>query len=207
MIPTVLPMSYHFFGPSLVGLSLPSMICALHRMEVRAQKMVCRSFPKGCGLRTTHTNPGAHMLNHSIMDSSRTLIYDEKNCCFLLWFQASSNWRICKNPSSYGTYLLVKQRALRIESNRLLDMMWLSLNGSHLAIDGVLVEHHSWRLSISTQHSMYSHQPTHFINSWICIVALSPLLVSELRNFSRYSSGNIIKNNWSSDIWRTASWE
>ena len=125
MIPTVLPSSYHFFLPSWVDLSLPSTIYAIHRMEVRAQQMVCRSFPKGCGLQPKHINPGSHLLNHSIMESSKTLIHDGKNCWAIFWFQASSNWNTWKKPSSYGTSLLVKQRALRIESNLLRDMMWL----------------------------------------------------------------------------------
>ena len=79
MSPTVFPSSSHSFLPISVGLYLPYTICALHRMEVRAQKIVCRLFPKGCGLRTAHINPGDHLLNHSITDSSRTLIHDGKN--------------------------------------------------------------------------------------------------------------------------------
>ena len=38
--------------------------------------MVYHSFPNVCGLWPTHTNPGYHLLNYSIMDLSRTLIYD-----------------------------------------------------------------------------------------------------------------------------------
>ena len=185
MRPTVFPSSSHFFLPSWVGLSLPSTICALHRMEVRAQQIVCRSLPKGCGLRPTHINPGDHLLNHSIMDSSRTLIHDGKNCWAILWFQASSNWRICKKPSSYGTSLFVKRRALRIESNQLQDMIRLSLNVATLAIDCVVVDYQFQRLSIPTHHAMYSQQPTHFINSWISIGTLRPLLVSVMRTSSR----------------------
>ena len=76
-------------------------------------------------------------------------------------------------------------RALRIESNRWRDMIWLSLKGAHLAINCVVVDHQSQRLSITTQHAIYSQQPTHFINSWISIGTLSPFLVSGIRTSSR----------------------
>ena len=182
---TLWPVIFHFFLPSWVGLSLTSTICALRRMEVRAQKMVCRSFPKWCGLQPTHINPGAHLLNQSIMDSSRTLIHDGKNCWAIFWFQASSYWRIWKKPSSYGTSLLVKLRSLRIESNRLRDMIWLSLNGAHLPIDDVVVNLQSRRLSIITHHAMYIQQPTHFINSWRSLGTLRPVLVPVMSSSSR----------------------
>ena len=88
-------------------------------------------------------------------------------------------------PSSYGTSLLVKQRAPRIEWNRLRDIIWLSLNGAHLAINGVVMDHQSRRLSIPTRYTMYIQKLTHFINSWRSIGTLIPCLLSGMRTFSR----------------------
>ena len=148
-------------------------------MEARSKRMVCRSLPKRCSLRMKNINPGAQLFNHSIMYSSITLTCDGKNCWAIFWFQAPSNWRMWKKPSLYGTYILVNWRSLRIESNRLWEMMSLSRNEASLAIGGFVVNHQSQRLSITTHHAMYSQEPTHFINSGGSLTHSSPCWYQE----------------------------
>ena len=82
--------------------SFPSTIKALNKMEVSAQLIVWRSFPKGWGLRPTHITPGQYLLRHFIMDSSNTLTHDGLNSSPMFLFHNSSHCLMRWNPSSYS---------------------------------------------------------------------------------------------------------
>ena len=70
--PTVIPIYKCNFGPSCDGLSSSPTICSLHKIEVRPQKIVWRSFTKWCGFRPKHMNPGGGLIlipHHALVNN------------------------------------------------------------------------------------------------------------------------------------------
>ena len=142
---------------------------------VREQQIVCRSFAQRDAFLTaeTHTHKSSRSLCFESPPSwTRSRNIDPwwaKNCWAknILGSELPSNLGAFVNKlSSYGTSLFVKMKSTENRIKPFLrDMIWLSLNGGKpLAINWVSL----WttspeRLSILTQHAMYSQQPTHCI--------------------------------------------
>ena len=64
------------------------------KIEISPQQILCRSLSRGCCFRPTHMNPGAKLLYHPIMISSRTLNQYGLNLYDMFLFHASSIWLI-----------------------------------------------------------------------------------------------------------------
>ena len=107
MSPTVIPKSDWSFAPRCSGLSSPSTICDLQRIELIPQKIVWHPLPKWCDFRLAHMNPGADLCYHPIVLLSSTLIQYGLNSSAMFLFHASSIYLIWNNPSSYCTSLFV----------------------------------------------------------------------------------------------------
>ena len=103
LINNVLTNSLYYFWPSGWERYLPSTIWSLQKIEFKPQQIVFLSLPKVWGLRPTHMNLCAYLLNHSIILLSSTLIHDEINYSSMLRFHASYILRIWKNTSQYST--------------------------------------------------------------------------------------------------------
>jgi hypothetical protein len=88
------------FRPSCCEWSFPSMIWALHRINIRVQQIICHSLPKGlAGLQLTFINPGAYLLNHSIILSSSTLIHAGLNSLLDMYFPTWKGVPLCLDSS------------------------------------------------------------------------------------------------------------
>ena len=101
IIPTVWPSSLYYFCPIPCFQSSTLAINELNKIEVSAQLIVWRSFPKGWGLRPRHKKPGHYLLSDSIMDSSNTFTHDGLNSSSMFLLHASSHCLMRWNPSSY----------------------------------------------------------------------------------------------------------
>ena len=76
--PHSLPQTRPFIGTQLIWPVLDLQNMCSPKMLFRAHLMVCCSFLNRRDLRLTHINLGSYLLNHSKMESSRTLIHDGK---------------------------------------------------------------------------------------------------------------------------------
>ena len=154
MIPTVFSSSDYFLAPISAVLSLHYTIFALHIVLVMSHAMVCLSFANVWYLRLTYMKPGSHLLYHSTMGSSRTLLNNGKNGSVIFWSHTSSYCFIGRKPSSYGTSLLLYQWARRISLSWFQCMIWWSRNGAPLFIKKFVVYHQYQKFGTPTHKSM-----------------------------------------------------
>ena len=75
------------------------------------------------------------------MDSSRTFIHDEKKLLIHILIPSFLQLAYLEDAILLLHLYIGKKKSLRIESNRLQDMMLLSLNGAILATNCIVVDH------------------------------------------------------------------